>query len=70
MIKNNINNLNGQNDRSKETIFKNFNKLKQESIYSLSDSNNRYIYRNPLIESNCIKLENLQRIVKNVKYIQ
>lgn len=67
LIKNNINNLNGQNDRSKETIFKNFNKLKQEIINSLLDSNNRYIYRNPLIESNSIKLENLERIVNECK---
>lgn len=64
LIKNNINNLNGQKDRNKETIFKNFNKLKQEIKNSLLNSNNKYIYRNPLIESNSINLENLQRIVK------
>ena len=68
LIKNNINNLNGPNDRNKETIFKNFNKLKTEINNSiLNNNNNKYVYRNPLIESNSIKLENLKRIVDECK---
>ena len=63
LIKNNINNLNGPNDRNKETIFKNFNKLKNEIKNNILKSCNKYKYRNPLIESNSIKLENLKRIV-------
>ena len=63
LIKNNINNLNGPNDRNKETIFKNFNKLKNEIKNNILKSSNKYKYRNPLIESNSIKLENLKRIV-------
>ena len=64
LVKNNINNLNGPNDKNKEIIDKNFTKLYNEingNIYT------KYKFRNPLIESNSIYLENLKRIVEECK---
>ena len=61
LIKNNINNVNGRNSRNKEVIEFNFKKLKKELINI--DFQKVYKFRNPLIESNNIKYENLERIV-------
>ena len=67
LIKNNINNLNGLNDRNKETIYANFKKLITEINNSIINNNKTYKYRNPLIESNSIKFENLKRIIDECK---
>ena len=67
LIKNNINNLNGLNDRNKEIILANFKKLMNEINNTILNNNKLYKYRNPLIESNSIKLENLERIVNECK---
>lgn len=67
LIKNNINNVNGRNNRVEEVIEKNYSKFENEINGYLTNSKNNYIFRNPLIESNNIKLESLQRIVQECK---
>jgi len=67
LIKNNINNVNGRNNRVEEVIEKNYSKFEKEINYYLTNSNNNYIFRNPLIESNNIKLQSLQRIVEECR---
>jgi len=61
LIKNNINNVNGKNNKLKDIIEFNYKKFEKE-IYSISQLKD-YKFRNPLIESNNINLISLQRIV-------
>lgn len=61
LIKNNINNVNGKNNKLKEIIEFNYKKFEKE-INSITQLKN-YKFRNPLIESNNISLIGLQRIV-------
>ena len=63
LIKNNINNVNGKNNRNEDVIEFNYNKFEKEINTILNDSQKDYIFRNPLIESNNINLPRLQRIV-------
>ena len=67
MIKNNINNVNGKNNKLEEVIEFNFTKLKKEISDYLYNSKDDYKFRNPLIESNNIRMESLQRIVNECK---
>ena len=67
LIKNNINNVNGRDNRVEEVIERNYSKFENEVNVNLNNSKNNYIYRNPLTESNNIKLESLQRIVIECK---
>lgn len=63
LIKNNINNVNGRNNRVEEVIEKNYDKFEREIYGYLNNFENNYTFRNPLIESNNIKLESLERVV-------
>ncbi len=67
LIKNNINNVNGKNNRLEEVIEFNYTKFEKEINKILNDTQKDYIFRNPLIESNNIKLPSLQRIVDECK---
>ena len=68
LIKNNINNVNGKNNRLEEVIEFNFTKFKKELENFLNEnSKSNYKFRNPLIESNNINLDRLQRIVNECK---
>ena len=63
LIKNNINNVNGKNNRLEEVIEKNYSKFENELNNYLFNSKTNYSFRNPLIESNNINLTSLKRIV-------
>ena len=67
LIKNNINNVNGRNNRVEEVIERNYSKFENEVNVNLNNPKNKYKFRNPLTESNNIKLESLQRIVNECK---
>ena len=67
LIKNNINSVNGKNNRLEEVIEFNYNKFEKEINRILDDFQKDYIFRNPLIESNNINLPSLQRIVDECK---
>ena len=67
LIKNNINDVNGKNNRLEEVIEFNYSKFEKEIGTYLNNSKNDYKFRNPLIESNNINLPSLQRIVDECK---
>ena len=68
LIKNNINNVNGRNNRVEEVIEKNYCKFEKEiNDYFTYSKSNIYKFRNPLIESNNIKMDSLRRIVDECK---
>ena len=64
LIKNNINNVNGTNNRLQEVIEFNYSKFENDINKYINNLSNKYKFRNPLIESNNINKESLERIVK------
>ncbi len=67
LIKNNINNVNGRHNRLEEVIEKNYSKFENEISNYFCGNIKDYKFRNPLIESNNINLDSLQRIVEECR---